>query len=820
MGFTSSLFMATEWNDQVTGFLAVGWDAVRDTTPHEVALFEAVCDQARVPPRRGTESIKALKRRMLARPGVVRFERDWMRFVEDVDGGGPARDENDEAFKRMQNEIQALGFSSCIMQGTEWKGQVTGLVAMGWSRARDPSPHERGLFSAVCDLLGHSARCDFALQFHIGLNSLLTDLEDKNRRLEEEVNGIVSVHWEEPGRPVTPGDVALFDDVCQAAGIALTQAELVQQARAAAKAKSDFLSILGIVGLLLDDSRLFSEQREYLQVAQSSGQALVELVSEVLDASALERGGRLRVAPEPMCLRACIEDVMEVLWPVTGQKNIAMQFIIRRSLQRCIVSDPARIRQVLINLVGNSAKFSEGGRITVEVDAEAGCGIAEADQRRLFEFFTQLDNTKSRRHPGTGLGLFISRGIARALGGDMQLVSTPGCGSTFAFLFRAAPLATGAMKAGPDVDPALRGRTLIAAFDEEVWGVTAVEDAAAWGMRLVKPRTPEGALEARAPAARPRRRARLLIQSNSGQAVRREVEEGRGALLAAVLLFMPGALSADDLPALVERVLGELGRAQGPGDAAPPPLLLLRLALVLDPRCCRENVVSLRLPISEAVLHSTLSDACRRRALPAPTPPPPAPHAPESEPAPAPATSTTAAGAEAPLPSDAPPAKPRILFAEDTPTNAKIVLVQLRRLGYGDVQHAANGAEALRAAREAAAGPRPFRILLSDIMMPEMDGLELARRLRAELPAGRRPFAVALSANAGAHDRQECAQAGYDAFLAVRPVPGPFRILNPPPPPRSLSSSFRFVPQKPVRAKELGECLAAAEQKLASSGLL
>eukprot|EP00741_Cyanophora_paradoxa_P012965 tig00020660_g12521.t1 len=119
------------------------------------------CGQGRCNPADAIATKAELQHRIatqLARPGVVRFERDWMRFVEDVDAGGPARDENDEAFKQLQKEVAALGFNACIMKATEWNGQVTGLVAMGWSRALDPSPHERGLFSAVCDLLGHSAQ--------------------------------------------------------------------------------------------------------------------------------------------------------------------------------------------------------------------------------------------------------------------------------------------------------------------------------------------------------------------------------------------------------------------------------------------------------------------------------------------------------------------------------------------------------------------------------------------------------------------------------------------------------------------------------------
>eukprot|EP00741_Cyanophora_paradoxa_P023770 tig00021621_g22959.t1 len=142
------------------------------------------------------------------------------------------------------------------------------------------------------------------------------------------------------------------------------------------------------------------------------------------------------------------------------------------------------------------------------------------------------------------------------------------------------------------------------------------------------------------------------------------------------------------------------------------------------------------------------------------------------EPAPPAAGSPAAAPEASPAPAEpkAPAQRqPRILLVEDTPTNARILLMQLAKLGHKGVVHAGDGLEALRAAREAAAGPAPFDVLLSDIMMPEMDGLESLQRMRAELPPGRVPYAIALSANVGARDRRQCAEAGYDAFLA-KPV--------------------------------------------------
>eukprot|EP00741_Cyanophora_paradoxa_P022723 tig00021501_g21945.t1 len=901
----SGMSRATEWGGSVTGLVTAGWADGRATSEHELAVFESLCDsighalgqeqlllanneknrmlQAELARSNLLRSMTAEIRNTLSPDKIVESTAHRLRealgadtaciltldgAIEDIDvlnvgGMTIVEADKEEAVHVPDPKLAAVLHRVRAAARSRATYAVADLEeAQAW--AGEASARPGGL--ADEGVLELTRRFCF--------RSCLLKATSAGGR----VNGLVSVHWQEPGRAcrLCPEDVALFEDVCQAVGIALGQARLVQQAQQAARAKSDFLSVVthelrtpmqavvGITDLLLD-TPLSPFQREYLMMARASGQALVDLVGEVLDASVLERGGAVRVAPAPMCLRACLEEVVDVMWParpaparrpappplsaraqVTAQKGIVLQLALEWDFPRFIVSDRGRLRQVVVNLIGNSAKFADEGRIVVEVEAggcpdpagrhlfriavtDTGCGIPADQQRRLFEFFGQLDTSKARRHPGTGLGLYISQGIARALDGEIAVVSTPGTGSTFAVTFRAAVLSPADARAidrglkGPLVpDPLLRGKTLLAAFDEEVWGRTLAGDAERWGMRVLHARRPQAVLEA----------------------VRGEVEAGRGPLLAAVALFMPSALPPEALAGFVDDALAELARAAaeapggGGGACAPPALLLLRASLQIEPPHGRARVRSLRMPVAESVLHATLAEAVREResgpgsgAAAGAAPSSPAPAAPTVEPgstessSPRPAAAPEgkqagvgvgggvgggfgvegargapngprpAAPTEGPDSGAAAEFRPRILFAEDTPTNARIVAMQLRKLGYGDVAHAPDGRRALEAARAAAAarddeeGPgsagRPFDVLLSDIMMPEMDGLESLRRMRAELPAGRVPYAIALSANVGAHDRRECADAGYDAFLA-----------------------------KPVRAGELQAALAAAAQRL------
>eukprot|EP00741_Cyanophora_paradoxa_P017447 tig00020965_g16856.t1 len=776
----SGICRATEWGGSITGIIMVGWSDGRAASEHQIAILESLCDS--IGHALGQEQLlmdiheknrmlqaEARARRIrkipLQRSNLVRSItseiRDTLNPYQIVESTG-------------QRLREALGADNAHILTLEGDALEPGDFIFGRNVKPTRARARQVVDMAVSELgreVFHVRDASFADVFAnrmracaaSGATLRVADLREAQAwageeprgpgRLAEErvvrkvdelgirsglfkatsaggrVNGLVAVLWLEPGRAcrLCHEDIALFEDVCQAVGIALGQARLVQQAQQAARAKSDFLSVVT------------HELRTPMQA-------------------------------------------------VTAQKSIALQLALERDFPRFIVSDRGRLRQArnwwssISSAVrpgpltrapssprlrlhrhrrfsADSAKFADEGRIVVEVEAEGcpgpdgrhlfrisvtdtGCGIPADQQRRLFEFFGQLDTSKARRHPGTGLGLYISQGIARALDGEIAVASTPGTGSTFAVTFRAAVLSP--------ADAVERGLALLDLVERAV-----------------------------AELARMRTRA--------------DVDPGRGG--------------------------------------APPALLLLRVALQIDPPYVRPHVVSLRMPVAEAVLHENLAEAVRARsgdsrsgaeAEPQSPPPQSSSGSTAAGPARAPSAAAAAAGiaisigegrrrlaegetgrqaaehtAAKALAGGASPGPgaevafiPRILFAEDTPTNARIVVMQLRKLGYGDGRRALEAARAAAAAAAAAAlgegrGERPFDVLLSDIMMPEMDGLESLRRMRAELPPARVPYAIALSANVGAHDRRECAEAGYDAFLA-----------------------------KPVRAGELQAALSAAAQRL------
>eukprot|EP00741_Cyanophora_paradoxa_P007630 tig00001178_g7380.t1 len=327
-------------------------------------------------------------------------------------------------------------------------------------------------------------------------------------------------------------------------------------------------------------------------------------------------------------------------------------------------------------------------------------------------------------------------------------------------------------------------------------------------------------------------------------AIQAEVAAGRGGEIGGVLFYMPSLVSKDQMAAVVDGLCEELQRAKSAGDLAPAPVIPLRIHVPFAPWARRENVYSLRLPVSEHNLHECLvqgfrarRDASVPRSIPRshseteifrqadtlapafdedlpgalePGPPPPRP-APAVRPRSAPdveprdptmnvgltgvnvcarslisqAGCVAAEGAESAGPS---------MASAAAPTNAKIVMVQLRKLGYARVVHAGDGREALEAARAAEARGEPFDLLLSDIMMPRMDGLESLRRMRAELPPARLPYAIALS---GA------------------PVP-PLEARPPPSPHAGGSERGSAGPdRKPVRAAELDAALVTAAERLA-----
>ncbi|PWE33984.1 hypothetical protein DDZ14_02135 [Maritimibacter sp. 55A14] len=250
----------------------------------------------------------------------------------------------------------------------------------------------------------------------------------------------------------------------------------------------------GIIAMaeLMRRSPLTPEQADLLETIDRSGSALMHIINDVLDFSGIE-AGHLQIEAAPFNLSATLRDVGRIIGPLAAEKGLDFDCGAPPAQLPLLMGDAGRLRQILINLTGNAVKFTEAGSVSLRVVREdgaqsaavafcvtdTGAGIAPQDKARIFEPFEQVDGKLTRRHGGTGLGLAISRRLARAMGGDIELTSTPGAGSSFwlTLPLRAAPRAATARHPAPRTVPAVDGA---AVADGALAGVTilAAEDNA------------------------------------------------------------------------------------------------------------------------------------------------------------------------------------------------------------------------------------------------------------------------------------------------------------------------------------------------------
>ena len=506
-----------------------------------------------------------------------------------------------------------------------------------------------------------------------------------------------------------------------------------EAAEAGSRAKSEFLAnmshevrtpINGIMGMteLALDTELTAEQRDYLTAVRQSSEALLTVVNDILDFSKIE-SGKLDLESIPFDLRDCVGETMKTMALPAHQKGLEIVCRIAPELPARLIGDPSRLRQVLLNLLGNAIKFTEHGQVSLDVSSETGdaqavglhfqvsdtgIGIPQEKRAHLFEKFYQADSSTTRRFGGTGLGLAISARLVEMMGGRIWLESEAGRGSVFHFSasFPLAPLQPAA-----EDSPELRGVPVLVVDDNEINRKILLELAAGWGMHAVTAASGELAMHALKTAHRESHHFRLL-------------------LLACRMPGMDGFQVAQQIhadPELSGTIIMMLTSDAQRGDA-------LR---------CREFGISVYLvkPIHKPELLQAIRAALRLPQTPA-----------ASE-----AVVTRHSLREA-------RSRLRILLAEDNPVNQALMLRLLEKLGHSPVL-AANGREAL-----ALCNAQKFDLILMDVQMPELDGFAATAEIRRrEQAAGGHLPIVAMTAHALKGDRERCLAAGMDGYIS-KPV--------------------------------------------------